>query len=461
MTKDTRLKVLVVDDEENIRHMLTLVLKKAGYAVRTVDNAQAGLDALMSEPWDMVLSDIRMPGMTGHDLLDTLRERGMEATVIMMSAYGDRDTALEAIKRGAYDYISKPFKKDEVLLTLRKAEERERLRRENVRLREETRRSFSFDNIIARSAPMQAVFRTVRKIAGYKSTVLITGESGTGKELIARALHVNSDRVNRPWVPVNCGAIPETLLESELFGHVKGAFTDAVRDKKGLFQQADGGTLFLDEVAELPLNLQVKLLRVLQEGEIRPVGNTRSLKVNVRVVAATHQDLEDMVQNGRFRQDLYYRLNVLPLALPPLRDRPEDIPLLAQHFVQGQNQKLGTNIQGFSPDTMKLLLDYPWPGNVRELENTVERALVLSDGPLIQADSLPSRVNQSQDNLKHLLRGDNLSIKQTSRELERILITRALEKTRGNRTRASELLEISHRALLYKIKDYGLQDMEW
>lgn len=461
MAKDTRLKVLVVDDEENIRHMLTLVLKKAGYTVRTVDNAQAGLDALMAEPWDMVLSDIRMPGMTGHDLLDTLRERGMEATVIMMSAYGDRDTALEAIKRGAYDYISKPFKKDEVLLTLRKAEERERLRRENMRLREETRRSFSFDNIIARSTPMQVVFRTVRKIAGYKSTVLITGESGTGKELIARALHVNSDRVNGPWVPVNCGAIPETLLESELFGHVKGAFTDAVRNKKGLFQQADGGTLFLDEVAELPLNLQVKLLRVLQEGEIRPVGDTRSLKVNVRVVAATHQDLEDMVHNGRFRQDLYYRLNVLPLALPPLRDRPEDIPLLAQHFVQGQNQKLGTNIQGFSPDTMKLLLDYPWPGNVRELENTVERALVLSDGPLIQADSLPSRVNQSQDNLKHLLRGDNLSIKQTSRELERILITRALEKTRGNRTRASELLEISHRALLYKIKDYGLQDMEW
>ncbi len=455
------LRVLVVDDEENIRHMLKLILKKAGYEVKAVDNGQAALEELSVSGWDMVLSDIRMPQMDGHQLLDTLAQRDIATTVIMMSAYGDRDTALEAIKKGAYDYISKPFKKDEVLLTLRKAEERERLRRENMRLREETRRTFSFDNIIARSAAMQKVFKTVRKVAGYKSTVLITGESGTGKELVARALHVNSDRAKGPWVPVNCGAIPEALLESELFGHVKGAFTDANKDKKGLFEQADKGTIFLDEIAELPLNLQVKLLRVLQENNVRPVGSTRNHQIDVRVVAATHQDLEKMVAEGRFRQDLFYRLNVLPIALPPLRERIEDVPLLIEHFIERHNSKLGTNVGQISPAARNLMMNYAWPGNVRELENTIERAIVLADENLIDVDGLPTRISQSQDSLKQLLSGDNLSIKQTSRELERILITRALQKTRGNRTRASELLEISHRALLYKIKDYNLQNIDW
>ena len=454
------LKVLVVDDEENIRHMLGLVLKKAGYEVKTVDTGEEALKELLVGRWDMVLSDIRMPKMTGHELLAQIKARGLDTTVIMMSAYGDVDTALEAIKMGAYDYISKPFKKDEVLLTLQKAEERERLRRENVRLREETNRVFSFENIVAQSASMKAIFRTVRKIAGYKSTVLITGESGTGKELIARALHVNSDRSNEPWVPVNCGAIPETLLESELFGYVKGAFTDASRDKKGLFQQADGGTIFLDEIAELPLNLQVKLLRVLQEGEVRRVGDTRNVEVDVRVVAATHRDLEDLTGKGKFREELFYRLNVLPVHLPALRERSEDVPLLVQHFLGRHNEKLGTRVKGVEPEAMRLMLDYAWPGNVRELENTIERAIVLSEGDTIEVDALPVRITQSQDSLKQLLRGDNLSIKETSRELERVLIRRALKKTRGNRTRASELLEISHRALLYKIKDYGLQDVE-
>ena len=454
------LKVLVVDDEENIRHMLGLVLSKEGYEVRAVDNGEEALKELVAGHWDMVLTDLRMPNMGGHALLAEIKERGLETTVIVMSAYGDVDTALDAIKKGAYDYISKPFKKGEVLLTLQKAEERERLRRENVRLREENQRAFSFENIIARSAPMKEVFRTVRKVAGYKSTVLITGESGTGKELIARAIHVNSDRAAAPWVAVNCGAIPETLLESELFGYVRGAFTDATRDKKGLFQQADGGTIFLDEIAELPLALQVKLLRVLQEGEIRRVGDTTDICVDVRIVAATNQDLEAMVKAGAFREDLFYRLNVLPLALPPLRARAEDIPLLVHHFISAHNDKLGTHVEAASPEALRLMLDYPWPGNVRELENAIERALVLSDGPRITAESLPHKLSQSQDGLKHLLHGDNLSIKQTSKEMERILITRALKQTRGNRTRASELLEISHRALLYKIKDYGLQDID-
>ncbi|MEO1270796.1 MAG: sigma 54-interacting transcriptional regulator, partial [Myxococcota bacterium] len=284
--------------------------------------------------------------------------------------------------------------------------------------------------------------------------------SGTGKELLARALHSNSNRADKPWIPINCGAIPENLLESELFGHTKGAFTDATADKPGLFQRADGGTLFLDEVAELPLNLQVKLLRVLQEGEVRRVGDTLATPVDVRIVAASARNIETLVKEGTFRKDLFYRLNVLTIHLPPLRERREDLPLLIQHFIQRHNTKLGTQIRDAEPDAMKLLMDYPWPGNIRELSNTIEVALVLSDGDTIEAGALPPAIQDASDELQAVFRSDDLSVKKATRKLERILIRRALEKTGGNRTRASELLELSHRALLYKMKEYGLQDVQ-
>ncbi|MEL6182079.1 MAG: sigma-54 dependent transcriptional regulator, partial [Myxococcota bacterium] len=329
--------MLVVDDEESMRHMLTLVLKKAGYKVKAVGDGEQALKELLAHTYDMALCDIRMPKLDGHGLLREIRVRSLQVTVIMMSAYGDVETALHAIKEGAYDYIPKPFKKDEVLLTLQKAEEREHLRRENRRLKEEQREQFSFSNIIGKSPAMKRVFDTVRKVAAYKTTVLLGGESGTGKELLARALHSNSNRADKPWIPINCGAIPENLLESELFGHTKGAFTDATADKPGLFQRADGGTLFLDEVAELPLNLQVKLLRVLQEGEVRRVGDTLATPVDVRIVAASARNIETLVKEGTFRKDLFYRLNVLTIHLPPLRERREDLPLLIQHFIQRHN----------------------------------------------------------------------------------------------------------------------------
>jgi len=453
------LSVLVVDDEESIRHMLTMLLKKAQYNVRSVENGEEALKELLVRAYDLVLCDIRMPQMDGLTLLAEVVSREIKTCVIMMSAYGDVDTALDAIKRGAYDYVAKPFKKDEVLLTLQKAEEREDLRKENAALKAQRDRAFTFENIVARSPAMLKVFDVVRKVAGYKTTVLIQGESGTGKELVARAIHVNSDRRSGPWVPINCGAIPESLLESELFGHVKGAFTDASRDKEGLFQRANGGTLFLDEVGELPFNLQVKLLRVLQESEVRRVGDTVNTPIDVRVVAASLKDLAARVEDGEFREDLYYRLNVLPIRLPSLRERKEDIPLLVEHFLTAHGARLGVKPMPLTPAAMKLLVDYAWPGNVRELENTMEMAMVLSDGHPIDVDALPPKVAAASDPLKLLLTSDDLSIKRATREVERVLIERALKKTRGNRTQAAKLLELSHRALLYKIKEYVLEDV--
>jgi len=449
-------RILVVDDEESVRHMLRSFLSKEGYEVVTADNGEAALEVLDKEPFDVVLCDIRMPKLDGLGLLDGISERRLSPTVIMMSAYGSVDTAIEAMKRGAYDYINKPFKSDEVLLTLKKARERERLKQECEALRDEVQREYRFDNIIARSEGMQDVFSTVRKVAEYKTTVLLYGESGTGKELIARALHYNSDRSGRSFVAVNCGAIAETLLESELFGHVKGAYTDAIRDKRGLFQEADGGTLFLDEIGEMPLALQVKLLRVIQEGEVRRVGDTRSISVDVRIVAATVKDLGEEVKNNAFREDLFYRLNVLPILLPPLRERQEDVPLLVDHFVEQCQERLGRPVARVSAAAMKVLMDYPWPGNVRELENAIEHGMILCEGDTLEVAGLPRKVRESKDRIRMALASDELSIKKMTRLVEEELIRRALKATGGNRTRAAGLLEISHRALLYKLKDYGL-----
>jgi two-component system response regulator AtoC len=449
-------RVLVVDDEENLRLVLETMLRRHGYTVKAAASAEAALAALEAFGPDFVLADVRMGGMSGIELTRELAARGSSVTVIVMSAYGSIELALEAMKAGAYDYVAKPFKQDEVLLALRKAEERESLRRENKALKEQVAAAARFEEMIGKSEAMAGVYRTIEKAAAYATTVLIQGESGTGKELVARALHVRSPRKERRFVAVNCGAIPEALLESELFGHRRGAFTDAVADKRGLFEEAHEGTLFLDEIGELPLATQVKLLRVLQEGTLRRLGDTKDRQVDVRVVAATVRDLREEVDEGRFREDLFYRLNVLPLRVPPLRERREDIPLLVDHLIERNNARLGTRVRGLDDKAKRLMLAYRWPGNVRELENVLERAMVLADGDVLSDADLPERLREP-DPVQVVLGAGELSIKKTARYMEETLIKKALEKTGGNRTQASKLLEISHRALLYKIKDYGVE----
>ncbi len=452
-------RILVVDDEENIRLVLRTLLRKHGYEVETADSGESALGMVDTFGPDVILTDVRMPKMGGLDLLATLKAKQHPATVIVMSAFGNVDLALEAMKAGAYDYVSKPFKPDEIVLALRKAEERESLRRENRALKEQIQKDSQFESIIAKSPQMTEIFRTIAKVADFRTTVLVLGESGVGKELVARAVHARGNRKGQPFVAINCGAIPENLLESELFGHRKGAFTDAHADRRGLFEEADGGTLFLDEIGELPLNLQVKLLRVLQEETIRRLGDTKDVKINVRIITATHRDLTAETKAGRFREDLFYRINVLQLIVPPLRDRREDIGLLLDHFLVRNNARLGTQIRGLTHDARKVLLEYSWPGNVRELENTVERAMVLAEGDIIDVRDLPERLRETLDPVQAKLASGELSIKKTVAAIEEILIRRALTKTKGNRTRAAEFLEISHRALLYKLKDYKIEGL--
>ncbi|MFQ5842621.1 MAG: sigma-54-dependent transcriptional regulator [Thermodesulfobacteriota bacterium] len=449
--------ILLIDDEENFRHMLSVILKKRGYDVETANNGIDGLRKVDMGTYDTVLCDIRMPEMDGLEFLKEAQKAGCESTIIMMSAYGTLDTAIEAMKLGAYDYISKPFKPDEIVLTLKKAEERERLRRENLFLKREVQKEYSFENIISKNDRMRQIFDTIRKVAKYKSTILIEGDSGTGKELVAKAIHFNSDRSNHPFIPVNCGAIPENLLESELFGHTKGSFTNAVRTKKGLFEEADGGTMFLDEIGELPLQLQVKLLRVLQDGEIRRIGDSKPIIIDVRIIAATIKDLDKEVREDKFRDDLFYRLNVLPIKIPPLRDRKEDIPLLVDHFIHKYSRELNNPIEGIVPEALNCLLNYSWKGNVRELENVIERAIVLTDSNQIQVENLPLEIQSPREESRASSLNDELSIKKASRYLEMDLIKKALHKTNGNHTHAAKLLEISHRALLYKIKEYEIK----
>ena len=454
-------KVLVADDEENVRLDLRLRLAREGFEVVTVETAHDALEVLKADSPDVVLCDLLMPGLDGLGFLTQQRALGPPAAripAILMSAHADVETALKAVELGAVDYLPKPARTDEVVFRLRRALELSRLRTEVADLRSQLDDGAGgFGGIVAGSDAMQRVFGTIRKVAHFKTTVLIQGESGTGKELVARALHEQSGRRNKPFVAVNCGAIPEQLLETELFGHVRGAFSDATRDRRGLFEEADGGTFFLDEIGELPLPLQVKLLRVLQEEEVRRVGESRSHKVDVRVVAATVRDLATEVRAGRFREDLFYRLNVLTLRLPPLRERADDIPLLVEHFVRVLNRKLGTRVDGVTPAAGRLLARYAWPGNVRELENTIERALVLADGALVDVDDLPPKLRQADDPVRRAVDESELSVKRATRQIEEALIRKALDATGGNRTRAAELLELSPRALLYKIKEFGLR----
>ena len=459
-------RILIVDDEASLRDALARILTAEGYEVRQAGDGKEALGILGAQQFDFLLCDLRMPVMGGLDLLREVTARGIPGTVIMMSAFGTVETAVEAMKLGAYDYVSKPFMSDEILLTLRKAAERERLRTENAFLRSEIEKTARPEEILYASGPMEEVVRTAGKVKDYDATVLVTGESGTGKELVARLLHFGGRRKRKPFVAVNCGAIPETLLESELFGHRRGAFTEARSDRAGLIEEAAGGTLFLDEIGELPLPLQTKLLRFLQEGEIRRLGDTETRKVNVRLVAATARDLEREVAGGRFREDLFYRLNVIRIHVPPLRERRDDIPLLAKHFLSHYCRKYGKREMLLSEDALAAMTGHEWRGNVRELRNLMERCALLATGAEVTRGGLLAVWKGSGSSgggetgpafeLRVPVSPERPDLKAAVRELERQLIRIALERTGGSRPKAAELLGISHPTLLYKAKEFGI-----
>ncbi len=481
-------KVLIIDDEESLLNMLSVLVRKEGYEVSVSENGEKALKALENGDYQAVICDIRMPGMDGLEILKRAKAKGIKTPFIMMSAYGTVETALEAMRMGAYDYLNKPFQTEEVLIRLKMAEERETLRKENQILNQVVRSESSPKNFVAKNKEMIKILDVIKKVADYKSTVLITGESGTGKDLLARMIHFNSSREKMPFIPVNCGAIPENLLESELFGYQKGSFTGAFTDHVGLFEAADGGTMFLDEIGELPLNLQVKLLRILQDGEVYRVGDTKPIKVEVRVIAATARDLEAEVRAGRFREDLFYRLNVVRIDVPPLRERKEDVPFLVDFLIDKFNRRLAKKVKSLTPAAYKLVLDNEWRGNVRELENVLERAMIMVDGERIDVKDIPDLVarvarpgkppaknsevlpagegmppeidREGSGFLKamaEILKNGDISIPHLETELEKGLIQIALKQSGWNRSRAADLLGISRRALFYKVKQYDLE----
>lgn len=457
-----RPRILIVDDEQSLCEFLEIFLRKQGYDTDTVLSGEEAIERLDGgHRYDLVLTDLLMPGVGGLELLDAIRERSPGTEVVLMTAYATADTALDAMKKGAFDYVQKPFKVEEIRVIVDKALRQRRLVEENRELRARVEQRYGFDRLVGGSKRMQEVFELVRRVADTRTNVLITGESGTGKDLIARALHDHSSRCDGPMVPVSCGAIPGELMESELFGHVKGAFTGADERKKGMFEAAEGGTILLDEIGEVPMSLQVKLLRVLQERRIRPVGATRESSVDVRVIAATNRDLAALVREGSFREDLYYRLNVIHVEMPALRQRREDVPLIAHHFLQRFRDEMGKPLEEFSPEAMDALLAYHFPGNVRELENIVERAATLSSTNRIELADLPPEVARPEETpgaVRELctLPAEGLDLEQRLAEVERGLLQQALERTGGNRTEAARLLGISFRSLRYKVQKYGV-----
>jgi DNA-binding NtrC family response regulator len=444
--------ILVVDDDESPRRMLALLLKKRGHQVTEADGAAAAARLLEGGSFDVVVTDLRMPDGDGLEVLANSRRLCPDADVILLTAYAGWESAKEAIRLGAFDYFEKGREPDELLLRIDNALERKALRRENTNLKAQVRDRFSIPGIVARSPQMRDILELVARVAPTDATVLIRGESGTGKELIAKALHHASQRANGPFLAVNCGALPETLLESEIFGHVKGAFTGAVSHKKGLFEEADGGTFFLDELAEMAPNLQVKLLRVLQTGEVRRVGSNQSTAVDARVIAATNRDLDQMMRTGTFREDLFYRLDVIPIALPPLRERREDIPLLAEHFLERCGTKHGRRLR-LAAEAVERLLRYPWPGNVRELENAIERTCILCRGETIGPEDLPPHVASGMT----LGPAPALPAQRDLAEVERAHILQTLERLGWNHTRAAEALGIGRTTLWRKLKEFGLE----
>jgi two-component system response regulator PilR (NtrC family) len=457
--------ILIVDDERSMREFLAIFLRRAGHRVEAAAGGAEGLTALRGREFDVVITDLRMPGVGGLDILAEAKKLHPETQVVVVTAFATTETAIAAMKAGAYDYLTKPFKVDEVGLVVERALERRVLHRENVVLRDEIKGRYKLDRLIGKSPAMQRVFEVVRKIAPARTSVLLIGESGTGKELAARALHELSARADRPFVAVNCGAIPETLLESELFGHVRGSFTGANADKQGLFEAAHGGTLLLDEVAELPVPMQVKLLRVLQERKVKPVGGVTEREVDVRIVAATNRDLETEVEKGTFRQDLFYRLNVIQLRLPPLRERREDIPLLVDHFVRKFSAEHGRQVGGTDPEAMSALMAYHFPGNVRELENLIERAVTLAPGDRVSAEALPTLKGLSASDSSlgmpaAILPEEGMDLERVVEDFERSLLIRALERTGGNRTEAARLLGVTFRSLRYRLSKLGITGAE-
>jgi len=450
-----RRRILVVDDEPLIQDLLCEAFRRKRYEVEVASNGRQAMLMLKKQPYDLIITDIRMPDLSGMDLLKEAKKVYPDVGVIVITAYGTIRSAVEAMKRGAYDFITKPFSIDEMELIVDKYFEYNRLVHENRYLLSELGRRYSFDNIIGKSPKMRKVFEIVEMVAPTKATVLIQGPSGTGKELIARAIHYNSPRRNKPFVKTNCAALPEGLVESELFGHEKGAFTGAIRRTKGRFELADGGTLLLDEISEMSPNLQAKLLRVLQEKEFEKVGNPETIQVDVRIIATTNKDLWEEVKKGRFREDLYYRLNVVPIYLPPLKERKEDIPLLIEHFIRKYSAENQKQIDGISPRAVEMLMSYDWPGNVRELENAIERAIVICKGRLLEPEHFILFRELQMSSGKDSPAGETILQKSLRlRDMERELILRVLREQGGNRTRAAEVLGISVRTLRNKLREY-------
>ncbi len=455
--------ILVVDNEKNICEVLSIILEKEGYDVKTARNGIEAVKLLRDEDFDVVLTDIQMPRSGGLDVLDAVMAERPNTPVVMMTGFASHETAVLAMKKGAFDYVEKGFKNEEIKLILKNAIEKKRLADENTQLKRALKDKYEFSNIVGKSSGMQKVFQYITKVAGSNATVLILGESGTGKELVAKALHYNSPRRNAPFISINCGAVPESLLESELFGHEKGAFTSADATKIGLMEVASGGTFFLDEVAEAPLSIQVKLLRVLQEMEIVRIGGTKPIKVDLRIIAATNRDLEANVKDKSFREDLYYRLKVVPMELPPLRSRQEDVPFLADHFLKKYNaqHKDRVHIEGIDSEAMKILERYHWPGNVRELENVIERAVVLETSSQITVDSLPDEIVGARprplSSLPELGREGSIDLENTMDEIEKSMLIKALSKSDGKINKAAEMLKLSFRSMRYRIKKHQLK----
>jgi two-component system, NtrC family, response regulator PilR len=452
-------KILVVEDERSMREFLEILLRRNHHQVTAAPSGQAGCELLGAQEFDLVITDLKMPGVDGLQVLERSKSAYPDTEVIMVTAFATAETAISAMRRGAYDYLTKPFKVDEILVTVQRALEKRALVRDNLVLREELRGRYRLDRMVGRSAAMQDLFTMIRRVAASRTNVLIMGESGTGKELVAHAIHTISDRADHPFIPVNCGAIPDALIESELFGHVRGAFTGASSDKTGLFAAAHGGTIFLDEIAELDQQMQVKLLRTLQERTIKPVGAVAEREVDVRIVAASNRNLEEEVAQGRFRSDLFYRLNVIPILVPPLREREEDIPLLAEHFLRKFAAETGRTVRTITPEAMGLLCRYSYPGNVRELENLVERAVTLAPSDTIDATSLPElRAPSSPEHVavEVALPDEGMDLDAHVAEIEKELLQRALARAGGNRAEAAKILRISLRSLRYRLAKYAL-----
>ena len=449
-----RARIVVLDDDREMGAFLVDLLKDEDYVAESYQNGPAALAALEKSSPDLLLTDLVMDGMKGMDVLRTAKQRDPGLAVVMITAFGTIESAVEGMRLGAFYYLTKPFKNADLLLLVERALEEKHLRTEIQRLQREVETHYHFDRVIGKSAAMQRVFDLIDRVKDSQVNILLTGESGTGKDLLARTLHYQSNRKQAPFVPVNCAAIPEQLLESELFGYLQGAFTDARKDKKGLFVEAHGGTLFLDEVGELPLLLQTKLLRVIEDKEVRPLGSTKGEKVDVRIIAATNRDLRRAVVTGDFRQDLFYRLNVVDIHLPPLRERPEDLPLLLQHFIERSSQS--AQVRRLSDEALRILLNYPWPGNVREVENTVERALVLCRGEEITPPDLSPHLTTNKSPVADL--HDALLRRRSLADIERAYILLALEVTEGRKKEAAELLDIDRKTLYRKLEEYGKRE---